>query len=171
MELCHRTVLSLDEMASRAPWVKRLANTCRVLFQGKLRRDYHLSSYTSRGGKKTTLSYSRPFSKINRSPIYLLGAQSCIAQGLRDPQPSTDSFQQSAQNSSLNQENMTQSHDFPVSTADHQWNQSSMIEDWGNLPPPENAEDMFQLFDNFLAGNPPSMMSILEHDMGMFDPR
>jgi hypothetical protein len=103
--------------------------------------------------------------------LFPLGAQSCIAQGLRDPQPPTQGFQQSAQNSSLNQQSTNSSQGFPVPTADHQWNQASTIEDWGDLPPPGNAEDMFQLFDNFLAGNPPSMMSILEHDMRMFDPK
>jgi hypothetical protein len=65
---------------------------------------------------------------------------------------------------------MGSSHAFPVSTTNCQWNQASTIDDWGNLPPPENADEMFQLFDDFLAGNPPSMMSILEADMGMFDP-
>jgi len=64
---------------------------------------------------------------------------------------------------------MSSSHSFPVSTAAQQWNPGSISDNWENIPPPENAEDMFQLFDDFLAGNPPSMVSMLEHDMGMFD--
>jgi len=66
---------------------------------------------------------------------------------------------------------VSSSQDFPVPGVDHQWNQPTMIDDWGNLPPLDNTENMFQLFDNYLAGNPSSMMPAFEHDMGMFDPK